>query len=420
MLNDKLKELNLIDLYLSLELPLIQVLANMEELGIRVNTGKLKELSKELENELLRLEKTIYTLSGVEFNINSPKQMSQVLFEKMGLKTFRIKKTKSGYSTDEESLKRLMSQHEIAGHVLNYRQMNKLKGTYVDALTESVNPLTQRVHTTFNQTVTSTGRLSSSNPNLQNIPVKGEYALRIREAFEPEEGTIFVCADYSQIELRVLAHLSEDRHLIDAFINDRDIHASTAAEVFGVMPGLVTQELRRRAKAINFGIIYGMGPYGLSEELGISTDEAASYIEEYLSHYPGVRRFIDACVEDAQKNGFAKTMLGRIRYIPELKSPVDAVKKLGQRLAVNTTIQGSAADIIKLAMIRVHEGLKSAKISSRMLLQIHDELLFEAPLNEATELIGIIKGDMEGVMIKSLKAPLKVNIKQGLNWRDVE
>ncbi len=418
MLNKKLDESGLLDLYLSLELPLVQVLCCMESLGIKVNAEKLKELSVELGEELKRLENTIYRLSDAEFNINSPKQMSEILFEKMGLKPMRIKKTKSGYSTDEESLKKLFSQHEIAGHILNYRQLNKLKGTYIDALMDAINPDTLRVHTTFNQTVTSTGRLSSSNPNLQNIPVKGEYALRIREAFEPVEGSVFICADYSQIELRLLAHLSGDERLIDAFMNDKDIHAETAAEVFGVIEGLVTPELRRRAKAINFGIIYGMGPYGLSEELGISMAEAGRYIDDYLSHYPWVGRFIDACVEDAGKTGLVKTMLGRIRFMPELKSPVDAVKRLGQRLAVNTTIQGSAADIIKLAMIKVYANIKSGGKSAQMLLQIHDELLFEVPADYAEEFTGIIKREMEGVL--SLKVPLKVNIKQGNNWRLVE
>ncbi|MDO8427047.1 MAG: DNA polymerase, partial [Deltaproteobacteria bacterium] len=294
----------------------------------------------------------------------------------------------------------------------------KLKSTYVDALVEIINPSTGRVHTSFNQTVTATGRLSSSRPNLQNIPIRGEVAGRIREAFVAEEGFEFLSADYSQIELRIVAHMSGDHVLIDAFMKGEDVHTRTASEIFGVLPGLVTPEMRRRAKAINFGIIYGMGPYGLSTELGISMKEAFDYINSYFDHYKLVKSFIDRTIGEARERGYTVTLFGRRRFIPELKSPIESTIRLGQRLAINTPIQGSAADMIKAAMIRIPRLMEEKWLKSRMILQIHDELLFEVAKGEALEAAALVKEEMEGVI--RLTVPVKVNIKTGANWNAVE
>jgi len=416
ILHKKLEEDGLLNLYQRMELPMSAVLADMEKAGIRVDAGKLELLSKEIGAQLIETEREIYNSSGCTFNISSPKQLSEVLFDRLKLKP--VKKTKTGFSTDEEVLTKLASQHEVPQKIIVFRQLSKLKSTYVDAILELTNHKTGRIHTTFNQTVTATGRLSSSRPNLQNIPVRGEMASRIREAFVPDEGCVFISADYSQIELRIVAHFSEDPALIEAFKKDEDIHTATASGVFNVLPGLVTPEMRRRAKAINFGIIYGMGAYGLSTELGIPVKEAEEYISAYFTHYAHVRKFIDNTVAEASRTGFTTTLFGRRRFIHELKSPVEAVRRFGERAAINTPVQGTAADMIKAAMIRIFDCLKDAGLKSRMLLQIHDELIFESPVREQGELCSLVKKEMEGIV--SLKVPVKVNIKQGANWGAVE
>ncbi|MBI5491448.1 MAG: DNA polymerase I [Deltaproteobacteria bacterium] len=414
------KELEDVDglqkLYADMELPLSKVLARMEALGIKVEKNRLEDLSKEIEVELASTEERIYASAGCSFNINSPKQLAEVLFERLKLKP--LKKTKTGFSTDEEVLTQLAPMHEVPQLIMNFRQLSKLKSTYVDALTGLIDPETGRVHTSFNQTVTATGRLSSSRPNLQNIPIRGEVAGRIREAFVAEKGFLFLSADYSQIELRLVAHLSGDPVLKDAFMKGEDIHTRTASGVFGVLPGLVTAEMRRRAKAINFGIIYGMGPYGLSTELGISMKEALDYINSYFAHYSLVKAFIDRTVEEAKERGYTVTLFGRRRFIPELKSPVESTVRLGQRLAINTPIQGSAADMIKAAMITISRVMEERGFKSRMILQIHDELVFEAAEDEMEEVSALVKKEMEEVL--SLSVPVKVNIKTGANWNMVE
>lgn len=416
ILHERLAKDGLLGLYTGMELPLSRVLASMERLGIKVDTQMLRDLSKEIEVELADIERRIYAGAGTTFNINSPKQLSEILFERLGLKP--AKKTKTGFSTDEEVLTLLAASHEVPSMIISFRQLSKLKSTYVDAILEIINPSTGRVHTSFNQTVTATGRLSSSRPNLQNIPARGDAALRIREAFVPDAGFFFLCADYSQIELRIVAHMSDDPVLVDAFTRGEDIHTRTASEVFGIMPGLVTSELRRRAKAINFGIIYGMGPYGLSTELGISVKEATDYIDRYFERYRAVKTFMDNAISEAARTGYTKTLFGRRRFIPELKSPVDATQRFGQRLAINTPIQGTAADMIKAAMINIDRRLVNEGFRSRMLLQIHDELVFEAAHEEKDALSAMVRSEMEGVL--SLKVPVIVNLKSGPNWRSVE
>ncbi|MBI4949201.1 MAG: DNA polymerase I [Deltaproteobacteria bacterium] len=416
ILRKELEDSGLFGLYDEMELPLAGVLAKMETAGIKVDRDLLSNLSKEMEIELASIEARIYASAGMEFNINSPKQLSELLFEKLKLKP--VKKTKTGFSTDEEVLTQLAARHEVPSLIIGYRQLSKLKSTYVDALLELVDPTTGRVHTSFNQTVTSTGRLSSSRPNLQNIPIRSASAWRIREAFVAEKGFRFLCADYSQIELRIVAHMSGDPVLIDAFTKGEDIHSRTASEVFGVLPALVSSEMRRRAKAINFGIIYGMGPYGLSAELGISMKEALEYIERYFIHYRSVKELIDRTVAEASERGYTMTLFGRRRFIPELKSPIEQTMRLGQRLAINTPIQGTAADMIKAAMVTIDRRLREEGRASRMILQIHDELIFEVIDEEFEAVDALVREEMEGVI--ELKVPVKVNVKSGINWNAVE
>ncbi len=415
ILDKKLKSGGLYSLLEEMELPLAEVLADMEIVGIKVDREKLEDFSKELERELSLIEKTVYDAAGYRFNLSSPKQLSELLFNRLGLKP--VKRTKTGYSTDEEVLRTLAAQHEIPQHILSYRQLSKLKSTYVDAIAALIDPSTGRVHTSFNQTVTATGRLSSSKPNLQNIPIRGGLASRIRSAFVAEEGYLFLSADYSQIELRLVAHLSEDPTLIAAFERGDDIHTITASEVFGIPPSKVTPEMRRRAKAINFGIIYGMGAYGLSVELGIPVDEARSYIESYFEHYGSVKDFIDRTIEEAGSRGYTTTLFGRRRYIPELSSSNEQTRRLGERMAVNTPIQGSAADMIKASMVAIYRELKTQGSGTRMILQIHDELIFEVPEGELNSISGLVKDRMEGVI--ELRVPVVVNIKSGRNWAEV-
>ncbi len=410
----KLEAFGLLPLFNSIEMPLIEVLASMEMAGFRVDGEQLRELGKELETQLGQLESRIYSLAGERFNINSPKQLADVLFGRLQLKP--LKRTKTGYSTDMEVLQQLAGTHEMPAEVLNYRSLAKLKSTYVDVLPQLADPRTGRVHTSFNQAVAATGRLSSSEPNLQNIPVRTELGRRIRRAFVAETGHRLLSADYSQVELRVLAHLSGDRALTADFAADSDVHRSTAAEIFGVAPDVVTAEMRRRAKAINFGIIYGMSPFGLAADLGISQGEAAHYIERYFQVYRGVKEFIERTVQEARERGFVTTLWGRRRAIPELLSSNQAVRQLGERLAVNTPIQGSAADLIKVAMINIYRRLSGGALETRMILQIHDELLFEVPEIELEVAKRVVTGEMERAA--SLRVPLKVDIGVGANWAE--
>jgi DNA polymerase I len=396
------------------EIPLVSVLVEMEEAGIKLDVNALKGFSTELESQLDVMVRKIQTLAGTEFNLNSPKQLAEVLFEKIGLKP--IKRTKTGYSTNEEVLQQLALQHELPAEILNYRQLAKLKSTYVDALPRMVNPETHRLHTSLNQTVTATGRLSSSEPNLQNIPVKGEWGLRLRRAFIAENGTRLLSADYNQVELRILAHLSQDATLLAAFHQGEDIHRTTAVQIFGLAPNQISPEMRRTAKTVNFGIIYGISPFGLASTLGTSQAEAKKYIDRYMEHYGGVQRFIEKTIAEAKSRGYVTTILSRRRPIPELSSTTPAVRGLGERTAINTPIQGSAADLIKVAMIRISRRLKAEGRRSRMLLQIHDELILEVPDAEIDAMKRLVREEMEGAM--SLSVPLRVDLGVGTNWAE--
>jgi DNA polymerase-1 len=413
-LSPKLEEAGLTTLFSTVEMPLIEVLASMELAGFRVDGDQLRELGKELETKLGQLESRIFALAGGPFNINSPKQLADVLFQRLQLKP--VKRTKTGYSTDMDVLQQLARTHELPAEVLGYRSLAKLKSTYVDVLTQLVDPRTGRVHTSFNQTVAATGRLSSSDPNLQNIPVRTEVGQRIRRAFIAEQGHWLLSADYSQIELRILAHLSEDQALTAAFSEGADVHRATAAAIFGVPLGAVTPEMRRRAKAVNFGIIYGMSPFGLASDLGISQEEAALYIERYFEMHEGVKAFISRTVQEARERGYVSTLWGRRRAVPELRSPIQAVRQLGERLAVNSPIQGSAADLIKVAMIRIFRRLRAEALMTKMLLQIHDELLFEVPAAELEKVKRLASEEME--QAAALRVPLKVDLGLGPNWAE--
>ena len=416
VLREKIESEGLVRLYEDLELPLIQVLAEMEMNGVGLDTDLLNDLSKEFSAQMDRIEKDIYGIAGREFNINSPKQLGEILFEELKLTPQKKTRKKSGYSTDVEVLTELALVHELPAEVLAYRSLSKLKSTYVDALITLINPHTGRVHTSFNQAVTATGRLSSSDPNLQNIPVRTDEGRRIRQAFIPGPGSVILSADYSQIELRILAHYSGDANLQEAFINGDDIHTRTAAEVFGLMPAMVDSNMRREAKAINFGIVYGLGPFGLAKQLGIEQKQAKAYIDQYFNRYSGVKDFIDATLEEARKTGLVTTMLGRHRRLPELNSKNYQIRSMAERMAVNTPIQGSAADVIKLAMLAVHSRLIKEKLTSKMILQVHDELVFEVPEYELDTMHALVKEEMEGVM--SLAVPLTVDVSHGSNWAE--
>jgi DNA polymerase-1 len=397
-------------------MPLVPVLMRMECRGIRVDEEKLHALSKSFAKQLSEIEDEIYRLAGEKFNIRSTQQLGTILFEKLELPVQKKTKKKTGYSTDVEVLTRLSEQHELPALILEHRTLAKLKSTYTDALIDLINPETGRIHTSYNQTVTATGRLSSSNPNLQNIPIRGEEGREIRTAFIPREGWSLVSADYSQIELRILAHCSEDPILIESFSKDEDIHTRTASEVFQVFPSFITPEVRNQAKAINFGIVYGMSPFGLSKVLGISQKMAKSYIESYFSRYSGVKRYIDATIEETRKTEVSSTLLGRIRQIPDINSKNRNISQFAERVAINTPIQGTAADLIKLAMIRVDEALQKEGLKAGMLLSVHDELVFEVPEDEMEKIKVLLKDTMEGIW--DLKVPLKVNIECGKNWAE--
>jgi len=394
------------------EMPLVAVLAAMEEKGVLLDGELLGTMSQELDALLALSEGKIYTLAGERFNIASPKQLQIILFDKLGLP--RGKKTKGGYSTDVEVLSHLALNHELPAEILAFRSLAKLKSTYVDALPALVNPETGRIHTSYNQTVTATGRLSSSNPNLQNIPVRTLEGKRIRQAFIAPPGWDILSADYSQIELRVLAHLSEDPVLIDAFVAGEDIHSRTAAEVFGVFPEMINQEMRRQAKVINFGVLYGMSAFGLSRELGLSQKQAQVYIDGYFKKYSGVRNYLDGILEQTRQRGYVTTLLHRRRYLPEINSGNPAVRQLAERMAINAPIQGTAADLIKMAMVKIAARIEERGMKSAMTMQVHDELVFEVPTEEKDALLDLVRQEMEGVV--QLKVPLKVDIAAGRNW----
>lgn len=414
LLFEKLKEQGLDTIYFDVEMPLISVLADMEKAGIKIDAHKLNRLSKTITAEIMSIQQRIYFLAGEEFNINSPKQLSAILFHRLGLTP--SKKTKTGFSTNVDVLEELSAQHELPGEVLQYRTLTKLKTTYLDVLPAIADPRTGRIHTSFNQTVTATGRLSSSDPNLQNIPVRGEWGKPIREAFIAEEGNLLLSADYSQIELRILAHLSQDPGLLTAFREELDIHTRTAAEIYGTTLERVTAEMRRVAKTVNFGVIYGISAFGLSGTLDIETREADRFIKQYFERHPGVRNYIDAIIGETKEKGYVCTVLGRRRPIPELHHPNKTVRQLGERLAVNSPIQGTAADIIKIAMINIHKRLQQEQLSARMVLQIHDELLVEFPEKELDVVRELVKREMEEAI--ALSVPVKVEIGHGRNWAE--
>ncbi len=414
LLIPRLKEEGLMDLFEQVEMPLVTVLAKMEMNGVKIDVDLLREFSKEIENQLLEKRERIYAMAGEVFNINSSQQLGRILFDKLKLPV--IKKTKTGYSTDVEVLERLSLQHDLPLEVLGYRNLMKLKSTYIDALPKLVHPETGRIHTSYNQTVTATGRLSSSDPNLQNIPIRTEEGNRIRQAFVPEEGWIMVSADYSQIELRILAHLSQDETLIEAFRRDEDIHARTASEIFGVPIDKVTPRIRREAKVINFGIIYGMSAYGLSQQLGSDPKTAQTYIDQYFNKYPGVQAYIEKSLEEVRQKGYVTTLLQRRRHLPEISSPTPSIRQGAERMAINTPLQGTAADVIKLAMNRIQNRIEQEGLSAKMIMQVHDELVFEVPEEEASKALPMIQNEMENVV--ELTVPLKVSIHSGKNWAE--
>jgi len=412
----ELEKAGLKELLEKVEMPLVRVLKNMEMRGISVDKKKLRDLSESFSFQLDHIEDNIYSIAQEKFNIMSSRQLGKILFEKLKLPVLKKTKKKTGYSTDVEVLTALAAHHELPVQVLRHRSLAKLKSTYADALFALAHPETGRIHTSYNQTVTATGRLSSSDPNLQNIPVRTDEGREIRSAFIPKEGWTLVSADYSQIELRILAHCSDDKILIQAFRDDEDIHTRTASEVFQIEPDSISSELRRQAKAINFGIIYGMSAFGLSKQLDISRKMAKTYIDNYFSRYSGVKQFIDRAIEDARKTSGTSTLLGRIRLLPDINSSNKNVRQFAERTAINTPIQGSAADLIKVAMIDVEESLTKRGLKTAMLLSVHDELLFEVPPDEIDEVKTLLKEVMEGLW--DLKVPLKVNIAGGKNWAE--
>lgn len=414
ILFSRIRELQMEKVYSDIEMPLIPVLAEMEKTGVRIDPGLFKGMADELSREISAIEKRIYFLAGEEFNINSPKQLGQILFGRLGLSPSR--KTKTGFSTGMDVLEELAASHELPGEVLQYRSMTKLKTTYIDVMPALVNPGTGRLHTSFNQTAAATGRLSSSEPNLQNIPVRGEWGKRIRAAFIAEEGNLLLSADYSQVELRILAHMSNDETLVSAFSTGLDIHSSTAAELYGVPAEKVTTEMRRVAKTVNFGVIYGISSFGLSGALNIERKEAELYIRQYFDRHPGVKSYIEQLIATAAEQGYVTTMFGRRRPVPELRSSNRNIRQAGERLAVNSPIQGSAADIIKMAMINIRRRFRDESLNARMILQVHDELLFEFPEEALEQARQIIKEEMENPV--KLSVPLRVEIGHGKNWAD--
>ena len=418
ILRSEVEQAQLTKLYEEMDLPLVPVLARMEQVGVKIDTAALSQMSVELEREITAKEREIHELAGMEFNVGSPKQLGDVLFNRMNLpKPVKYGKGRT-ISTAVDVLEDLADDHPIARMVLDYRQLTKLKSTYVDALPALINPSTGRLHTTFGQTGTATGRLSSANPNLQNIPIRTELGRGIRAAFTTELGHVLLTADYSQIELRLLAHFSGDALLVNAFRRGDDIHTLTASQVFGVPPLMVTPDHRRQAKVVNFGIVYGLSPFGLSQNLGISTSEAKQFIENYFEKYAGVRKFIDRTLEEARRDMKVKTLFGRVRPIPDINSKNATQRGFAERTAVNTPLQGTAADLIKIAMIRIDAALRERDLKSRMTLQVHDELVFEVPVAELDIMRSLVREHME--QVHELEVPLLVEMSSGPNWRDLE
>ena len=402
------------NLILNMELPLTEVLAKMEYNGVAINSDYLKELSSYMTEKLAELEDFIYQLAGESFNINSPKQVAEILFDKLELKT----KKKKSRSTSAEVLEELAEEYEICDYILQHRKFSKLKSTYTDVLPTLINKRDGRIHTTYNQALTVTGRLSSSNPNLQNIPIRSEEGNKIRAAFCAQNtDSIILSADYSQIELRLLAHISEDENLINAFNSGEDVHTMTAANVFGVKLDDVTKEMRRKAKAVNFGIVYGQSKYGLAKNLGISNDEAQEFIDKYFMHYPGVKKYMDEKRQFVNEHGYVETMFGRKRYLAtELLSPNFQIREFAQRAAINQPLQGTAADLIKMAMIEVDKQLTKRNLKTKMIMQVHDELVFEIPQNELNVMIELVKNAME--LNQPLKVPLEIDLNYGTSWKE--
>jgi DNA polymerase-1 len=418
MLREQIKELQLSKVYEEIDLPLAPVIADMERIGIGVDPKALDAMSLTMETEIRRLESEIWALAESEFNVNSPTQLAEILFDKLNLQVAAKRGRGKMRSTAVEILQELSAQHALPAKIIEFRELSKLKSTYVDALPKLIHPETGRLHTSFSQTTAATGRLSSSDPNLQNIPIRTELGREIRAAFVAEKGKILLSADYSQIELRVMAHLSQDPVLMEAFRNGEDIHARTAQEVFGIGPMAQTAEHRRAAKAINFGIIYGLSPFGLAQQLGIAQKEAAQFINAYFVRYRGVKEFLDNILAETRKTGVAKTLFGRIRPITEINSPQFQLRNFAERTALNSPLQGTAADLIKLAMINIDRRLAAEKFEAKMILQVHDELLFETPPKEKGRLEKLVREEMEGVY--KLAVPLVVEICSGPNWRDLD
>jgi len=410
----ELEETNCLELFYNIDMPTVEILSNMQWNGMYIDEKELSEFGKELTIKLDAITKIIYEMAGEEFNINSPKQLGEILFEKMKLPV--IKKTKSGYSTDVDVLEKLKKEDPIIEQILEYRQLMKLNSTYVEGLKPYINPKTKRIHSFFHQTITATGRISSTEPNLQNIPTRFELGKRVRKAFKPEEGKVYLDADYSQIELRVLAAISGDEHMIAAFKEGQDIHKQAASKVFKTPIDEVTKEQRSNAKAVNFGIVYGISDFGLGEQLGISRKRAKQYIEEYLEQYSGIKNFMDNITEEAKEKEYVETLFHRRRYIPELKSNNYMVRQFGSRAAMNTPIQGTAADIMKIAMIKVYKEIQRRGLESKIVLQVHDEMMIEVPTKELEEMKEILKTSMETAA--NLEVPLIAEISEANNWYD--
>jgi DNA polymerase I len=418
VLRKQVKEQELSKVYEEIDLPLAAVLAGIERAGIRVDPKELEKMSQSMEKEIRRLEKEIWKLAGAEFNVNSPAQLAEILFDKLNLQVSARRGKAKARSTAVDVLEELAAQHPMPAKIIEYRELAKLKSTYVDSLPKLIHPETGRLHTSFSQTGTATGRLSSSDPNLQNIPIRTELGRQIRAAFVAEKGKVLLSADYSQIELRIMAHFSKDPVLVAAFRHGEDIHARTAQEVFGVGPLAQTAEHRRAAKAINFGIIYGLSPFGLAQQLGIEQKEAAQFINAYFTRYSGVKKYLDDILAETRKTGVAKTLFGRIRPIPEINSTQMQLRNFAERTALNSPLQGTAADLIKMAMINIDRRMAKEKFEAKMILQVHDELLFEAPAKEKGKLAELVQEEMEGVY--KLAVPLAVEVCAGPNWRDME
>lgn len=413
---EKLQEMNSLDLFNNIEMPLVEVLAQMQCNGMYVDKNELIEMGDKLKTSLETLTKEIHELAGEEFNINSTQQLGKILFEKLELPI--KKKTKTGYSTDVDILEKLKSYHPIINKILEYRSLMKLNSTYVEGLLPYINENSKRIHSFFHQTITATGRISSTEPNLQNIPTRIELGKQLRKVFKPKDGYIYIDADYSQIELRVLAHISKDENMMQAFLNDEDIHKQAASKVLGIPIDEVTKEQRSSAKAVNFGIVYGISEFGLGEQLGISRKEAQNYINQYLEKYSGIKAFMDNIVEDAKKKGYVETLFHRRRYIPELTSNNYMVRQFGARAAMNTPIQGTAADIMKIAMINVYKKLKENNIDAQIVLQVHDELILECNINQKDEAAKLLKENMENAI--KMDVPLKVETSEALNWYEAK